>query len=57
MVKRIVYRSDRRGNDLLQLYVADLASSMKQGSIVGIEKEYQLTDNEHVNWGPFWHPK
>ncbi len=53
--KRIVYRSDRRGNDLLQLYVADLAFG-ENGSIIGIKKEYQLTDNEHVNWGPFWHP-
>jgi hypothetical protein len=53
--KRIVYRSDRRGNDLLQLYVAELAFD-ETGSIVGIRKEYQLTDNEHVNWGPFWHP-
>tara|TARA_B100000959_G_C14958815_1_gene614875 strand:+ start:402 stop:1511 length:1110 start_codon:yes stop_codon:yes gene_type:complete len=53
--KRIVYRSDRRGNDLLQLYVAELKFD-ESGSIVGIEKEYQLTDNEHVNWGPFWHP-
>ena len=53
--KRIVYRSDREGNDLLQLFVADLAFD-NTGSIVGIEKEYQLTDNEHVNWGPFWHP-
>jgi len=53
--QRIVYRSDRRGNDLLQLYVAELKFD-ETGSIVGIEKEYQLTDNEHVNWGPFWHP-
>jgi TolB protein len=53
--KRIVYRSDRRGNDLLQLYVAELQFDA-QGVIIGIEREFQLTDNEHVNWGPFWHP-
>ncbi len=53
--KRIVYRSDRRGNDLLQLYIAELKFD-DFGSIVGIKKEYQLTDNAHVNWGPFWHP-
>jgi len=53
--KRIVYRSDRRGNDLLQLYVADLVFD-EAGSIVGIKEECQLSDNEHVNWGPFWHP-
>ncbi len=53
--KRIVYRSDRRGNDLLQLFVAELLFN-EQGSIVGIIREHQLTDNQHVNWGPFWHP-
>ena len=36
--KRIVYRSDRRGNDLLQLYVADLVFD-EAGSIVGIKEE------------------
>lgn len=53
--RRICYRSDRRGDHRLQLYVADLAFD-EAGSIVGIEREYQLTDNEHVNWCPFWHP-
>lgn len=52
---RICYRSDREGNDLLQLFVADLAFD-DDGSITGIEKEHQLTDNRHVNWGPYWHP-
>ena len=53
--KRIVYRSDRNGDDLLQLFVAELQFD-EYGSIVGITKEHQLTDNEHVNWAPFWHP-
>ncbi|MEE2912309.1 MAG: hypothetical protein VX436_00730 [Planctomycetota bacterium] len=53
--KRIVYRSDRRENDLLQLFVAELKFD-EHGSIIGIDREYQLTDNPHVNWGPFWHP-
>lgn len=52
---RICYRSDRMGNDLLQLFVADLAFD-ESGAITGISAEYQLTDNEHVNWGPYWHP-
>ena len=26
------------------------------GVPVGIEHEYQITDNESVNWAPFWHP-
>jgi hypothetical protein len=53
--KRICYRSDRRGNHELQLFVADLAFN-EDGSIIGIEREYQLTDNGHVNWCPFWLP-
>ena len=53
--KRIAYRSDRRGNDLLQLYVADLAFDEDE-AIIGISREFQLSDNTHVNWGPFWHP-
>ena len=51
--RRICYRSDRRNNHLLQLYVADLQFD-DTGAIVGIEREYQLTDNAHVNWCPFW---
>lgn len=53
--KRITYRSDRRGDNLLQLFVADLAFD-DAGNVTGLEREYQLTDNQHVNWAPFWHP-
>lgn len=53
--KRICYRSDRQGNDLLQLYIADLAFD-DQGVPTGISREYQLTDNGAVNWAPYWHP-
>lgn len=53
--KSICYRSDRKGDDLLQLFVADLKFD-KEGVPVGIEHEYQLTDNQSVNWAPFWHP-
>jgi hypothetical protein len=53
--KSICYRSDRKGDDLLQLFIADLKFD-KDGVPVGIEKEYQLTDNQSVNWAPFWHP-
>ena len=53
--ERICYRSDRNGNNLLQLFVADLARD-EHGDLTGIEREYQLTDNAHVNWCPFWHP-
>jgi hypothetical protein len=53
--KRICYRSDRKLNDLLQLFVADLKFD-ESGVPVGIEREYQITDNSSVNWAPFWHP-
>ncbi len=53
--KRICYRSDRLGDNLLQLYVADLAFDAN-GAVTGKAREYQLTDNEHVNWCPYWHP-
>ncbi len=53
--RRICYRSDRAGDHLLQLFVADLDVD-EEGEIVGIKREYQLTNNEHVNWCPFWHP-
>lgn len=53
--KRICYRSDRRGDDLLQVFVAELAFD-DAGKLTGVEREFQLTDNVHVNWAPYWHP-
>ncbi len=53
--RRICYRSDRRGDDLLQIFVGDLAFN-EAGTAVGLEREYQLTDNGHVNFAPYWHP-
>ena len=53
--KRICYRSDRLGDNLLQLFVADLAFN-EAGEVVGIKREYQLTDDAFVNWCPFWTP-
>ncbi len=55
----ICYRSDRKGNDLLQLFIADLKHTADESGVnipIGIEQEWQITDNEHVNWCPFWHP-
>lgn len=51
----ITYRSDRKGNNLLQIFIAELDFD-DQGRPSGIKREIQLTDNEFVNWGPFWHP-
>jgi Tol biopolymer transport system component len=53
--KRICYRSDRKGNMLLQIFVADLKFNAA-GDITGITGEKQLTNNAAVNWGPYWHP-
>ncbi len=53
--KRICYRSDREGNDLLQLFVADLAFDAT-GAITGVARERQLTRDDSVNWAPFWTP-
>jgi Tol biopolymer transport system component len=52
---RLCYRSDRRGDDLLQVFVAELEVD-EGGAIRGVSREFQLTDNAHVNWAPFWHP-
>ncbi|MCZ6834375.1 MAG: hypothetical protein O7G85_01240 [Planctomycetota bacterium] len=52
---RVCYRSDRRGNNLLQIYIGELKFN-NEGTVVGIEREFQITDNAHVNWAPFWHP-
>lgn len=51
--RRITYRSDRKQDDLLQIFVSELAFD-EDGAIVGVEREFQLTDNGHVNWCPFW---
>ncbi|NNM25637.1 MAG: hypothetical protein HKO59_06560 [Phycisphaerales bacterium] len=53
--KRICFRSDRQGNHLLQLFIGELAFD-DDGAVVGLEREFQLTENGHVNWAPYWHP-
>ncbi len=44
--KRIVYRSDRKGDGNLQIFTNNLEGTA----------EKQLTDNEFLNWCPYWHP-
>ncbi|MCH8165142.1 MAG: PD40 domain-containing protein [Planctomycetes bacterium] len=53
--RRICFRADRGRQHYLQLFVGELAFN-EDGTIVALNREYQLTDNEHVNWAPFWHP-
>ena len=52
--KRICYRSDRKKDDHLQIFVSELSFD-ESGAITGIDREIQVTDNEFVNWAPFWH--
>ncbi len=53
--KRICYRSDRKGDSLLQVYISDVVRDA-DGAITGTTNERQMTANEHVNWAPYWHP-
>ncbi len=53
--KRITYRSDRHNNNLLQIFASELEID-DEGTITGIRREHQLTDDSNVNWCPFWHP-
>lgn len=53
--KMICYRSDRKLDDLLQIFVAELTFDA-DGVPVGITREHQLTANGQVNWAPYWHP-
>ncbi|MHC4909554.1 MAG: TolB family protein [Planctomycetota bacterium] len=50
---RICYRSDRNRDNLLQIYVGELSYD-ENGNLVGLAGERQITNNEHVNWAPFW---
>ncbi|MBV9125813.1 MAG: PD40 domain-containing protein [Planctomycetes bacterium] len=43
--QRVIFRSDRKKKDYLQLYVINTDGS----------GERALTDNEGVNWGPYWY--
>ena len=51
----ICYRSDRHGDANLQLFVGEIDWGA-DGSIKGIKREVQVTDNEAVNWAPYFHP-
>ncbi len=53
--KHLCYRSDRNKNNLLQVFVADLAFD-NDGNITGVAAEHQLTNDANVNWCPSWHP-
>lgn len=52
---RIVWRGDRNRDNLLQLYVARVKRDAT-GRVTGLEGERPLTQDEHVNWAPYWTP-
>jgi Tol biopolymer transport system component len=43
--KRVIFRSDRKKKDYLQIYMINADGT----------GERALTDNEGVNWGPYWY--
>lgn len=49
----ICYRSDRKRNNLLQVFTARLRFEA-DGRCVGMADEVQVTDDEHVNWAPWF---
>ncbi|MFO0834005.1 MAG: hypothetical protein U0638_03470 [Phycisphaerales bacterium] len=51
---KICYRSDRKGNNELQLFIADLEFD-SDGVPTATKNERQLTD-ANVNWAPYWDP-
>ncbi|HWE02363.1 MAG TPA: hypothetical protein VG326_08115 [Tepidisphaeraceae bacterium] len=53
--KHLVYRSDRNKNNLLQVFVGDLAFDA-EGNITGISAEHPITHDGNVNWGPSFYP-
>jgi Tol biopolymer transport system component len=53
--RRVIYRSDRLGDDKLQVFVATLVRD-GSGTITGLKDERQLTTDDAVSWGPYWHP-
>lgn len=52
---RLCYRSDRAGNNLLQVFVAELERG-PDGRPSGVRREHAVTANSDVNWCPYWHP-
>ena len=53
--KWITFRSDRRGDNMLQVFVAELSFDA-HGAPNGIKRELKVTNNGNVNWAPFWDP-
>ena len=52
---RVVWRADRNRDNLLQLRVAGVVRDA-QGRVCGLRDERALTQDEHVNWAPYWTP-
>lgn len=58
--KQLLYRSDRKGNDLLQVLLADIEFKgpwyNKTHEPVGLKNERPLSDDTNVNWAPYLTP-
>ncbi|MCE9620458.1 MAG: hypothetical protein K8R92_11215 [Planctomycetes bacterium] len=53
--KKIVWRADRKGDNLLQIYVADVAFD-GAGAVTGIGEPLAVTNDGAVNWAPYFTP-
>jgi hypothetical protein len=53
--KRIVWRADRHGDNLLQVFVADVAFDAA-GAVTGVGEPIPVTADGAVNWAPYFTP-
>ncbi len=52
---RIVWRADRNHDNLLQVFTASVMRD-SDGRVSGVQNARPLTQDEHVNWAPYWTP-
>ena len=53
--KKIVWRADRNGDNLLQIYIADVVFD-STGAVSGIGQPLAVTNDGAVNWAPYFSP-
>ncbi len=54
--RSICYRSDRKGDGKLQIFVAELEVDGAGKPTGRVLAERPVTDDDNVNWAPFWDP-
>ena len=53
--KKIVWRADRNGDNLLQIFIADVLFD-STGAVSGIGEPLAVTNDGAVNWAPYFSP-